>query len=78
MRGSWIEKEAEICVTNLANKRNCMSCNAESYTPSSESFRIYLRLENLPIAGHPQFVLGFPDRHHKPTLTGNDRLRAVG
>jgi hypothetical protein len=29
MRGTGIEKEAEICATNLANKTKCMSTHAK-------------------------------------------------
>jgi hypothetical protein len=53
MRGTRIEKEVEICATNLANKTKCMSKNTKKwddgkvqkpsnsvcYTPSSEPFR---------------------------------------
>jgi hypothetical protein len=28
MRGTGIEKEVEICATNIANKAKCMSTNA--------------------------------------------------
>jgi hypothetical protein len=32
MRGTRLEKEAEICATNLAKKKNkCMSTNAKKY-----------------------------------------------
>jgi hypothetical protein len=29
MRGSRIEKQVEICATNLANKAKCMNTNAK-------------------------------------------------
>jgi hypothetical protein len=29
MRGTWTEKEVEICATNLANKSKCMNINAK-------------------------------------------------
>jgi hypothetical protein len=28
MRGTWKEKEIEICATNITNKTNCMGNNA--------------------------------------------------
>jgi hypothetical protein len=31
MRETRIEKEVDICVTNLANKTKCMSTNAEKW-----------------------------------------------
>jgi hypothetical protein len=31
MHGTIIEKEAEICATNLANKKKCMSTNAKKW-----------------------------------------------
>jgi hypothetical protein len=31
MRGTRIEKEIEICATNLANKNKCMSTNAKKW-----------------------------------------------
>jgi hypothetical protein len=31
MRGTRIEKEVEICATNLANKTKCMSTNAKKW-----------------------------------------------
>jgi hypothetical protein len=31
MRGTRIEKEVEICATNLANKTKCISTNAKKW-----------------------------------------------
>jgi hypothetical protein len=29
MRGTWLEKDVEICATNLTNETKCMSANAK-------------------------------------------------
>jgi hypothetical protein len=42
MRGGRIEKEVEICATNLANKTKCMNTNAKKWK--------YLRRHVVPAA----------------------------
>jgi hypothetical protein len=36
MHGTRIEKEVEICATNLVNKAKCMSTNAKKWKTSCE------------------------------------------
>jgi hypothetical protein len=36
MRGTEIEKEVEICATNLANKTKCMSTHAKKWEKNCE------------------------------------------
>jgi hypothetical protein len=35
MRGTWMEKEVEICATNLTNKTKCMSTIAKNWGKES-------------------------------------------
>jgi hypothetical protein len=39
MRGTRIEKEVEICATNLANKTKCMSTNAKKWKTFVKTYR---------------------------------------
>jgi hypothetical protein len=41
MRGNRIEKQVEICATNLANKSNCMSNNAKKWEKSVKTYIVY-------------------------------------
>jgi hypothetical protein len=36
MRGTGIEKEVEICATNITNKTKCMSTNAKKWKNNFE------------------------------------------
>jgi hypothetical protein len=39
---TWIEKEVEICATNIANKTKCMSTNAKKWGKNTvKTFSIY-------------------------------------
>jgi hypothetical protein len=57
MRGTRIEKEVEMCSTNLANKTKCMNTNAKKWGEKkiskevSNSQRISVR--------HDRFFMGF-------------------
>jgi hypothetical protein len=41
MRGTRIEKEVEICATNLANKTTCISINATKWKKFVKTCSIY-------------------------------------
>jgi hypothetical protein len=42
MRGTRIEKEVQICATNLANKTKCMSTNAKKWGEKIvKTFNVY-------------------------------------
>jgi hypothetical protein len=41
MHGTRIEKEAEICDTNLANETTCMSTNAKEWKKFVKTCSIY-------------------------------------
>jgi hypothetical protein len=66
MRGTRIEKEVEICFTNLANKTKCMSTNTKKWKTICED------VHYLPLAPSIEKYLNTPDRNRMETLEQSD------